>query len=197
MLGVLGVIHCACCFLNSRKSKLNPRLGTFSARANAFSETENNEKPGGSASAFCAPVNITSIPSASISIFTPENDETVSTTSATSGYFARIPQISPSGFITPVEVSLWIKVTVSNFPVANCRSTILWSICFPQSTCSGSAFFPQRSATSNHLSENAPHMQQSTPRSTKFRIEASITPQAEEVERNTGCFVANKICSFG
>src|SRR5439155_1128556 len=91
----------------------------------AFSETANNEKPGGSASAFCAPVSITSMPSASISMFTAENDETVSTTSATSGYLARTRQISSSGFITPVDVSLWISVTVSNFPVAKCRSTAL------------------------------------------------------------------------
>src|SRR5262249_54967129 len=104
-----------------------------------------------------------------------------------------MPQISSSGFITPVEVSLCVKVTVSNFPVANCRSTALWSICFPQSTWRGLAFFPQRFATSNHLSENAPHMQQSTPRSARLRIEASITPHADEVERNTGCFVANNV----
>src|SRR5437870_3793464 len=133
------------------------------------------------------------MPSASISIFTAEKDETVSTTSATSGYLARTRQISSSGFITPVEVSLCVNVTVSNLPVANCRSTSLASMCFPQSTWSGSAFFPQRFATSNHLSENAPHIQQSTPRSVKLRIEASITPHAEEVERNTGCLVPNSV----
>ncbi len=37
-------------------------------------------------------------------------------------------------------------------------------------------------------------MQQSTPRSTRFRIEASITPQADDVERKTGCFVSNNVC---
>src|SRR6266536_6403815 len=165
----------------------------FSARANAFSETENNEKPGGNASAFCAPVSITSMPSTSISIFTAENEETVSNTSVTSGYFARTEQMSSSGFITPVEVSLWVSVTVSNLPVANCLSTAAGSICFPQSTWSGSAFFPQRFATSNHLSVNAPHIQHSTPRSARLRIEASITPHADDVERNTGCFVPNDV----
>src|SRR5204862_8279882 len=133
------------------------------------------------------------MPSASISIFTAENDDTVSTISATSGYLARTLQISCSGFMTPVEVSLWVNVTVSNFPVANCRSTSFWSMCFPQSTWSGSASFPQRLATSNHLSENAPHMQQSTPRSARLRIEASMTPHAEDVERNTGWFVPNNL----
>src|ERR1700745_3052726 len=133
------------------------------------------------------------MPSESMSIFTAENDDTVSTMSATSGYLARTQQISGSGFITPVEVSLWVKVTVSNLPVANCQSTSFWSMCFPHPTPSGSAFFPQRLATSNHLSENAPHMQQSTPRSTRFRMDASITPHAEDVERNTGCFVPKRV----
>jgi hypothetical protein len=49
---------------------------------------------------------MTSIPSASMSICTPENDDTVSTMSVTSGYLAKTQQISGSGFITPVEVSL-------------------------------------------------------------------------------------------
>src|SRR5438309_6818278 len=78
----------------------------FSARAKAFSETEKREKPGGSASAFCAPVSIKSIPSVSMSIFIAENDETVSTIRTTSGYFASMQQISGNGFIMPVEVSL-------------------------------------------------------------------------------------------
>src|SRR5207248_7034318 len=133
------------------------------------------------------------IPREAMSIFIAENEDTVSTISATSGYFARTQQISGSGFMTPVEVSLCVNVTVSNLPVANCRSTSFASICFPQSTWSGSAFFPQRFATSNHLSENAPHMQQSTPRSARLRIEASITPHADDVERNTGWFVPNNL----
>src|ERR1700682_5758575 len=146
---------------------------------------------------------MTSMPSASISILTAEKEETVSTMRTTSGYLARVQQISGNGFITPVEVSLWIRVTASNFPVARARSTSLGSICFPQSTCNGSASLPQRLATSSHLSENAPHMQQSSPEPdwrllpTRLRIDASITPQADEVERKTGCFVPNSVCSFG
>src|SRR5262245_25301981 len=123
----------------------------------------------------------------------PEKDETVSTTRATSGSLASVLQISGNGFITPVEVSLWIKVTVSNFPVASFWSIAFGSMCLPHSTCSGSAFLPQRLATSNHLSENAPHMQQRTPRSARLRIDASITPHADDVERNTGCFVPNNV----
>jgi hypothetical protein len=37
---------------------------------------------------------------------TAEKDETESTIKATSGYFARVQQISGNGFVTPVEVSL-------------------------------------------------------------------------------------------
>ena len=58
-------------------------------------------------------------------------------------------------------------------------------------------FLPQRRATSSHLSENAPHMQQSTRCLTRLRIDASITPQAEEVERKTGCLVPNNSCRRG
>ena len=46
------------------------------------------------------------MPSASIEIGRAEKDETVSTMSAISGYLASTQQISGSGFITPVEVSL-------------------------------------------------------------------------------------------
>src|SRR2546423_2671298 len=67
----------------------------------------------------------------------------------------------------------------------------------PQSTWSGSAFFPQRRLTSSHLSENAPHMQLRTRRETRLRMDASITPQADEVERKTGCFVPNNVWSRG
>ena len=49
---------------------------------------------------------MTSMPSASMSIFIAEKDETVSTMRATSGYFASVQQISGNGFMTPVEVSL-------------------------------------------------------------------------------------------
>jgi hypothetical protein len=70
-------------------------------------------------------------------------------------------------------------------------------MCLPHSTCNASASFPQRLATSSHLSENAPHMQQSTRSRTTLRMAASITPQADEVERKTGCFVPNSSCKRG
>jgi len=54
---------------------------------------------------------------------------------------------------------------------------------WPQSTWSASAVFAQRRATSSHLSEKAPHMQQSTFRATRLRMAPSMTPQAEQVPR--------------
>ena len=65
------------------------------------------------------------MPSASIGIGIAEKDDTASTIRGTSGYFARVQQISGNGFITPVEVSLWIRVTVSKFPVASFASIAL------------------------------------------------------------------------
>ena len=53
------------------------------------------------------------MPSASIGIGIAEKDETASTISATSGYFASVQQISGNGFITPVEVDSW---TAMRFP---------------------------------------------------------------------------------
>src|SRR5215469_8802204 len=127
------------------------------------------------------------MPSWSIGIGCAENEETVSTIRITSGYFRTTSQISFRGFTTPVDVSLWISVTVSNLPVASCLSRSAGLIGSPQSTCSGVVFLPHRFDTSSHLSEKAPHMQLRTPLTTRFRIAPSITPQAEEVEKKTGC----------
>src|SRR5438093_173429 len=93
-------------FFELEKIEIEAAIRNFLGARESLSEIEKSEKPGGSASAFCAPVSMTSMPSASMSILIPENDETVSRMRTTSGYFARTPQISPSGFITPVEVSL-------------------------------------------------------------------------------------------
>ena len=62
--------------------------------------------PGGNAHAFCVPASNTSMPSASVSIFTPVIELTASTMNITSGYFFITAAISGNGFITPVEVSL-------------------------------------------------------------------------------------------
>src|ERR1051325_9717741 len=106
---------------------------------------------------------------------------TESMTNITSGYFFFSAAISASGLITPVEVSLWIKVSASNWPVASFWSTTSARMGEPQDTCSASASLPQRLDTSNHLSENAPHMQLRTFLETRLRSAPSITPQAEEV----------------
>src|SRR6516225_12092526 len=118
-----------------------------------------------------------------------ENEETVSTMNITSGYLRTTPLISSIGFITPVEVSLWIKASASNWAVRSWLSISSGSIALPHGTWRGAAILPQRFDTSNHLSEKAPHMQFSTPLFTRLRTDPSMTPHAEEVERKTGCCV--------
>jgi len=87
---------------------------------------------------------------------------TESTMNITSGYFFFRAAISSIGLITPVEVSLWITVRASNWPVASFWSTAAARMGEPQGTWRASASLPQRFDTSNHLSEKAPHMQFST-----------------------------------
>ena len=106
---------------------------------------------------------------------------TESTMNITSGYFCFRAAISAMGLITPVEVSLWITVSASNWPVASRLSTSAARMGEPHGTWRASASLPHRLETSNHLSEKAPHMQLSTFRATRLRIAPSITPQAEEV----------------
>src|SRR6266853_1633678 len=89
-----------------------------------------------------------------------------------------------------------MTVTASNAPSLSCRQTCSPRIGWSHSTCSATASFPHFFDTSNHLSENAPHMQLSTlPAPTRLRIAPSITPHADEVERNTGCQNAANVFS--
>ena len=123
------------------------------------------------------------MPSLSNSIFTPESELTLSTMNITSGYLALSSAISARGLITPVDVSLCTRVTASKFPVARRSSICSGRMGEPQSTCSASTCFPQRLATSNHLSEKAPFMQLSTRLVTRLRIAPSMIPQADDVPR--------------
>src|SRR3954447_10867271 len=129
------------------------------ALASAAGEQVNTASPGGMANAFCVPASNTSMPSASNSIFVALSELTASTMNITSGYFFLSAAISVSGDIVPVEVSLWMMVSASNSPVANFLSIASARIGEPHSTCSASACLPHFFETSNHLSENAPHMQ--------------------------------------
>ena len=134
----------------------------MAALASAAEEQVNTARPGGNASAFWVPASNTSRPSASNSIRAAESELTASTMNITSGYFFLSPAISTSGLMVPVEVSLWISVSASNWPEASFRSTASGRMGEPHGTWSVSAALPQRCATSNHLSEKAPHMQLST-----------------------------------
>jgi hypothetical protein len=80
MLGVLGVSIAPA--LSGTAGNRNKIRDSIFYRGKAFSETE-KRKTGGSASAFCAPVSITSIHYVHVD-FHRGNDETVSEMSATS-----------------------------------------------------------------------------------------------------------------
>src|SRR5580692_1418264 len=122
---------------------------------------------------------------------------TASTMNITSGYFFLSAAISASGLITPVDVSLWMRVTASNSPVASFLSIASARMAEPHSTWSESACLPHFLDTSNHLSENAPHMQFKTFLETTLRIAPSITPHAEDVLRYTNCLVESNCWSWG
>ena len=124
-----------------------------------------------------------SMPSSSFLIGSALNELTVSTTEMTSGNWRTTAMTAAMSVMQPHEVSLWMIVTASYWPVASSRRTASGSTGWPQSNLSAPAGLPQRRATSFHLSENAPFMQLSTFRLTTLRTAASIMPQALVVLR--------------
>src|SRR5882757_11582824 len=123
------------------------------------------------------------MPNSSNLIGSAVSELTASTMNITSGYFFLNAAISASGDMVPVEVSLWMSVSASNSPVASFLSIASARMGEPQSTCNASACLPHFFDTSNHLSENAPHMQLRTRFWTRLRTAPSITPHALDVER--------------
>ena len=70
---------------------------------------------------------------------TVESDDTVSTISMVSGKDFTTLAMPARSLSTPVEVSLWMKVTVSKPPSASLARTASGSIAWPHSTCTESA----------------------------------------------------------
>ncbi len=69
-------------------------------------------RPGADIHAFCEPVTTRSTPHASISNGTAPRPETLSTRISASGASSRTTAASSGiGFMTPVEVSLWVSRT--------------------------------------------------------------------------------------
>ena len=112
-------------------------------------------------------------------------DETVSTMNMTSGNSLMTSAISARGDMTPVEVSLWIMVMLSYFPLDSACSTASGVTGLPQSKRMASACLPQRRVTSCHLSEKAPLQKLAQRFPTRFRTAPSITPKALDVARKT------------
>ena len=69
-------------------------------------------RPGADIQAFCEPVTTTSMPQASISNGTAPSPDTLSTRMSASGAASRTTAArSAIGFMTPVDVSLWVSST--------------------------------------------------------------------------------------
>ena len=130
-----------------------------------------------------------SMPSSSFLIGRALKELTVSTTEITSGKRRTTARIAATSLMQPHEVSLWMRVMASYWPVASSRRTASGSTGWPQSNFRKPAGLPQRLATSCHLSEKAPFMQLSTFFFTTLRTAASIMPQALVVDRYTGSCV--------
>ena len=83
-----------------------------SIAAQARSEAAIIASPGADIQAFCEPVTTTSTPQASISNGTAPSPDTLSTRISASGATSWTTAArSGIGFITPVEVSLWVSRT--------------------------------------------------------------------------------------
>ena len=111
------------------------------------------------------------------------NELTVSMMLMTSGNSRTTAITAARSVMQPQEVSLWMSVRASYWPVASSRRSAAGSIGWPHSNFSAPAARPQRWATSSHLSENAPFMQHSTFFRVTLRSEPSMAPQALLVER--------------
>jgi len=78
----------------------------------ARSEAAIMASPGAAIQAFCEPVTTTSTPHASISNGTAPSPDTLSTRISAPGATSRMTAASSGiGFMTPVEVSLWVSRT--------------------------------------------------------------------------------------
>ena len=83
-----------------------------SIAAQARSDAAIMARPGADIQAFCEPVTTTSTPQASISNGTAPRPETLSTRMSVSGETSRTTAArSRIGFMTPVDVSLWVSRT--------------------------------------------------------------------------------------
>ena len=96
-----------------------------SIAAHARSEAATMASPGADMNAFCEPVTTTSMPHASISNGTAPRPDTLSTRMSASGRSSRIAAASSGiGFMTPVDVSLWVSSTALTGGIERRRSRI-------------------------------------------------------------------------
>src|SRR5256885_267613 len=161
------------------------------ARSSNRSDAAPRAKPGGSASAFCAPVKTKSSFQASLTRGDPASDVTASTKSITSSNWWATRESSSSGASAPVEVSEWTRLTASTSErlMASCSRS--GSMVFPNGTSSRTTSRPQAAAMAANRSPNAPLTSESTRFRTPDRTAISMNPVAEQVPMMTSRRVRN------
>ena len=133
-------------------------MRAVSMAAQARSPTAAKAMPGADIQAFCDPVTTRSRPHASISKGTAPRALIASTRMSASGVTSRIAAASSGiGFVTPVEVSLWVRRTARAFGSSRrAARTSTGSAARPHSTSRRRTSAPYTSATFANRSPNAP-----------------------------------------
>ena len=114
----------------------------------------------------------------------------------TSGCLRNTGAISSRWFITPVDVSLCVRVAQSYLPEDRCSSTISAVRPFPHSTSYLSAGTPLPWAISNHRFPKVPTEKTIARRAVLQRMAPSMSPLPDEAEKRTGFTVNASFWTF-
>ncbi len=98
--------------------------------------------------------------------------------------------------MTPVDVSLCVRVAQSYFPVERYCSTMSGVRPWPHSTSCLSAGTPLPWAISNHRLPNVPTEKTMARRAVQQRMAPSMSPLPEEAENKMGFAVPASFCTF-
>ncbi len=138
-------------------------------------------RPGGSASAFCAPVRTKSSCHSSVSTGNPANEVTASTRSITSSNSCTTAASSSRGAKAPVDVSECTKVTASTSLRVIASRSMSGSTVLPGATSSVTTSRPHAWAMAANRFPKAPLTTESTRWRTPDRIAISMNAVAEHV----------------
>ena len=179
------------------RSKYCPRAGRVFARARIRSEATPSARPGGSARAFCEPVNVKSRPQRSGSTGDPASDVTASTSKTTSSNSRAAAARASTSWSTPVEVSECTSVTASTGVRRRASRNMSASIAQPKGTSRRMHSLPHAPTMRAKRSLNAPFTSDRARRRTPFRTASSMNPVADAVPTRTEPEVRNRRASPG